>query len=248
MSTHAPATRDEFKAKVLRQLGAPVIEINVADDQVEDCVEEALKYFQDYHYDGSEHSYYHYKLTADDIENKYITIPNNIIGITKIYSLQTQAYSLYNADMWSGGYQMAFDFAYNFASGSITTYYMNQMSYEFLNQILVGQVPLRFNRHVDKLYIDYDWKQFNVDDYIMLDCYTAVDSTQVWNDRWLLRYCAAKVKLIWGSNLSKFEGVQLPGGVTMNGTKIYDDAAQEVEKLEQEMISNYSIPPRDVVA
>ena len=251
MSVNAPATREEFKEKVLRQLGKPVIDINVADEQVEDCIEESLKYFYDYHYDGSEHTYYSYTLNATDVANRWIPMPDKFIGAVKVYTMKLQTYTMFAANMWNGGYQMALDFAYNSSTGSVANYYINAMNSELLTQVLIGQVPIRYNRLNDKLYIDYSWAMLLEGDIVVIDGYMRTDpdeNPQIWNDRWLLRYCAAKVKRIWGSNLSKFEGMQLPGGVTMNGGKIYDDAIRELDQLEQEMLISYSIPPRDAIA
>lgn len=251
MSKHKPATRAEFKQMILRRLGAPVITINVSDEQVEDCIEEALKYFQDYHYDGTEHVYYVHTCSPTDISNKYITVPDNIIGITEVYSLNIQSYTAYSADMFGGGYQMAFEFAWSTSSGTLLTYYMNKVAYEFLNQILIGQTPIRFNRHTNRLYIDFNWTRVESGMHIVLDGYKIIDpeeNPEIWNDRWLINYATAKVKYIYGTNLSKFTGVQLPGGGTIDGQKIQDDAMQQLQSLEDEMITSYSIPPRDVIA
>jgi len=250
MSKHLPETREEFKEICLRRLGHPVIKINISDDQVEDCVEEALKYYYDYHFDGSEHAYITHIITEQDKTNRFIPVDDKVIGITNIYSLSTDAFNTYVTNMWTGGWQMALDFAFNISSGSIVTYYMNNMYYEFLNQILVGIVGLRFNRKTNRLYIDYDWSRWNVGDRIIIDARVKTDPEEhpeVWQDRWLIRYTAAKIKQIWGSNLSKFTDVQLPSGVSFNGDKIYDDATNEIQMLEDEMILSYSLPPRDQV-
>jgi hypothetical protein len=121
---------------------------------------------------------------------------------------------------------------------------------QFLEQMLVGQQPIRYNRHVNKFYIDMDWTIVNVGDYIVISAYQVVDPdefTRTWGDRWLARYAEALIKQQWGSNLKKFEGMKLPGGLTFNGQKIYDEATEERRLLEQEMITSYSLPITDMI-
>lgn len=252
MSIYKPASRTEFKAAILRRLGSGVIDIDVTDDQVEDAIEEAIKYFSDYHFDGSEHVYYVYPIQAQDVTNRYITIPDSIIGVTDVYSLGQSAYSYSVSNMFSGGYSMAIDFAFNLNQGSMVSYYTSKAQYDLFSQMLVGQTPLRFNRHTNRVYIDVDWgSRLPAGSNLILDAYSRLDpdvNTDIWNDRWLLKYAAAKVKYVWGSILSKYDGVQLPAGGTLNGPKIQDDAAAEIQQLEDEMLTNYSVPPRDIIA
>lgn len=250
MSKHKPTNRSDFKAQALRKLGDGVIEINVSDDQIEDCIEEGLKYFTDYHYDGSEHVYYVHVVDQDNIDSRSIPVPANIIGVSDVYSLNSQSYTAYSSDMFGGGYQMAFEFAFSTGGGTMLTYYMNKVAYEFLNQMLIGMTPIRYNRHLNVVHIDFNWKKISTGSHIVLDATSSIDpdtNTDIWNDRWLIKYVTAKIKYIWGSNLSKYEGVQLPGGGTLNGVKIQDDAKEEIQALEDEMISTYSMPLRDAI-
>lgn len=250
MSKHRPETRSEFKALILRRLGSPVITINVSDDQVEDAIEEALKYFMDYHYDGSEHVYYAHTATQDDIDNGWIPIPDNIFGINEVYSANLSTYTLSAGNMFNGGYQMALDFAFNMSTGSLVSFYLAKTNYELMNQLLIGQTPIRFSRHTNKLHIDFNWNKIAVGDKIFMDAYRSLDQDtegDMWNDRWLTKYATAKVKYIWGQTLSKIDNFQLPNGGTLNGTMIKDDAKEEIQLLEDEMISTYSIPPRDII-
>lgn len=250
MSKHKPATRDEFKAMVLRKLGAPVIKINVSDDHIEDCIEAALKYYYDYHYDGSEHVYYAINVDQTDINNRYVAVPEEIIGITDVYSLQTSALSISSADMFNNGYMIMLDFAFNMTSGSMVSFYLNKQAYEFINQMIIGQTPIRFSRHLNRVSIDFNWDRMTPGSVLVLDAYKKIDpadNPDVWNDQWLIKYTVAKVKYVWGGILSKFQGMQITGGATIDGTKIQDDAKDELQQLEDEMISTYSIPPRDYV-
>ena len=66
--------------------------------------------------------------------------------------------------------------------------------------------------------------------------------TDVWNDRFLRKYTTALIKRQWGANLKKFAGIQMPGGVTLNGQVIYDEAIQEIEKMEEEIYMMGSLP------
>ena len=242
-----PITRNEFKEYCLRRLGKPVIEINVDDDQVDDRIDEAFLYFTDYHFDGSEKTYYKYKVTSEDITNKYITLPDNIIGAVNLFPI---GQGLNTNNLFNIRYQIALNDLYTLTSVSMVPYYMALTHVQFLEQFLVGQQPIRYNRHINKLYIDMDWTIVNVDDYIIVEAYQVIDPdtyTKTWGDRWLARYATCLIKQQWGTNLKKYQGMQLPGGITFNGQQIYDEATQEREELEHEMISSYSLPVIDMI-
>lgn len=242
-----PTTRDQFKEYCLRKLGKPVIEINVDDDQVDDRIDEALLYFADYHFDGTEKTYYKYKVTSTDITNKYITLPDNIIGAVNLFPI---GQGLNTNNLFNIRYQIALNDLYTLTSVSMVPYYMALTHVQFLEQFLVGQQPLRYNRHVNKFYIDMDWTIVNVDDYIIIEAYQVVDPNEypkVWGDRWLARYAEALIKQQWGSNIKKYQGMQLPGGLTFNGQQIYNEATDERLQLEKEMISSYSLPVTDFI-
>lgn len=242
------SSRQEFKDYILRRLGAPVIDINVDDEQVEDRIDDALLKFRDYHYDGTEHVYLPYQVTPQDIVNKYVTLPEGIIGVTRIFDINDS----YNAmNLFNIRYQLHLNELFNISSVSVTPYVVAMRHIEFLEEVFVGKKPIRFNRHMDKLYVDMKWDEdVKVGQYMIIDCYRTVDPevyTDVWNDPWLKQYATALVKRQWGENLKKFEGMNLPGGLTFNGQKIWDEAEQEVEKLDQEVINNYSLPVTDMI-
>jgi hypothetical protein len=242
-----PATRSEFKEYCLRKLGKPVIEINVDDDQVEDRIDEALRYFWDYHFDGSDKTYYRYQVQEADINNRYITMPNNIIGAVNLFPI---GQALNTNNLFNIRYQIALNDLYTLTSVSMVPYYMALQHVQFLEQMLVGQQPIRYNRHVNKLYIDMDWKILTVDDYIIVEAYQIVDPdvySRAWGDRWLARYAECLIKEQWGQNLKKFNGMQLPGGLTFNGQQIYNEAVEERRNLETEMINTYSLPVADMI-
>ena len=242
-----PTTREEFTEYCLRKLGKPVIEINVDEDQVSDRIDESLRYYWDYHFDGSEKTYYKRIITQEDINNRYIMMPDNIIGVVNIFDLGS-ALGLNN--LFNIRYQIALNDLYTLTSVSMVPYYMALQHVQFLEQMLVGKQPLRYNRHTNKCYIDMDWSIIDEGSYIILEAYEVVDPEEfqdVWKDRWLLRYATALIKRQWGNNLKKFEGMKLPGGLTFNGQQIYNEAIQEIEELEHEMINSYSLPVADMI-
>ena len=237
-------SRTDFKAYCLRKLGSPVIQINVADEQVEDRIDDALEYYQDYHYDAVEDTYLAHEITQTDMDNKYITISNNIIGIKQVIPL-------FHADNTSGNmfdirYQLFLNDVYDLQSAEMLTYQLTQDHLQMVNEIITGRVPIRYNRHVNKLHLDIDWAEaLTVGENIIIEVTRVIDPdtyTDVWNDRWLKRYATALVKKQWGENLTKYEGVELPGGITFNGGRILDEANAEIEKLEEEMSLSYELP------
>ena len=229
-----PTTRESFKTYCLRRLGEPVVDVNVDDDQVEDRIDDALAFYRDYHYDGTERVLIQHQVTATDKTNKYISTNDNIIGVVNVLSFHDTNSSSALFDL---------------SNTSLIPYYTAIRHIETLQEVLVGNPIIRWNRHVDKLHIDMDWDEVAEDEYIVIDCYRQIDEdtySSVWKDRWLQKYATQLIKQQWGSNLTKFEGVQLPGGLTFNGAKIFDDASAELQKLEEEMNSGYSLPVADM--
>jgi hypothetical protein len=242
-----PTSRSDFKENCLRRLGKPVIEINVDDDQVDDRIDEALRYFWDYHFDGSEKIFYKHPVTQTDKTNKYITLPENIIGAVNIFPIGS---GLNTNNLFNIRYQIALNDLYTLTSVSMVPYVMALTHIQNLEQILVGQQPLRYNRHVNKLYIDMDWERVDINEYILVEAYEVINPdiyTDAWSDRWLLRYGACLIKQQWGNNLKKFDGMKMPGGLTFNGQRIYEEATQERVELEKEMIHSYSLPVTDMI-
>jgi hypothetical protein len=243
-----PTTKAEFKEYCLRKLGKPVIEINVDDDQVDDRVDEALRYWYDYHFDGSERVYYKHAITETDVVNKYITLPENIIGAVSIFSMGDP--SIRSDDLFNIRYQIALNDLYTLTNVSLVPYYMVMEHLALMNELLVGKQPIRYSRHKDRLHVDMDWNTVAVGEFLLVEAYEVIDPetwTDAYNDRWLQNYATTLIKEQWGSNLTKFTGMTLPGGVQFNGEKIYDDAVAERRKLEDEMISSYSLPVLDMI-
>jgi hypothetical protein len=246
--------RQEFKDYCLRRLGFPVIEINVDDDQVEDRVDDALQYWQDYHFDALQKLYYIKRLDQTDVDNKYIDLrPEvtvdtsntsvNIIGVTRIFPITS---SLNSTNMFDLRYQLRLNELYDFTSASYVNYTLTMQHLRSLELMFTGETPIRFQRHMHRLYCDLKWgAEAKAGTVIVAECYALVKPEQyesVWNDRWLKEYATALIKRTWGNNLKKFSGVQLPGGVMLNGDKIFQEAVDEIKILEQEMLDSYSLP------
>ncbi|NDB84774.1 MAG: hypothetical protein EB127_19015 [Alphaproteobacteria bacterium] len=243
-----PITREDFKEYCLRKLGKPVIEINVDDTQVEDRIDEALSYYHDYHFDGTEKVFLAHQITQQDIDNKYLSIPEAVIGVINIFDVG-DSYSTNN--LFNIRYQIALNDLFAFNYGPFAPYYMALQNVALAEELFVGRQALRYNRHINKLYIDMAWgEKVQVDEYIIIEAYQKVDPdtySDVWSDRWLQKYATSLIKKQWGENLKKFEGLQMPGGLTFNGQKIWDEAVDELTALEAEMISSYSLPVSDMI-
>jgi len=243
-----PTSRATFKEYCLRKLGKPVIEINVDDDQIDDRIDECIRYYWDYHFDGTEKTYYKQAVTDQIKSDKYITLPENIIGAIRIFQIGDP--SLRASDMFNIRYQIALNDLYQLTTVSLLPYYMAMQHLGTITELLVGQQPIRYNRHTNKMYVDMDWTKIDVGQFLLIEAYEVIDPdtyTNAWGDRWLQEYTTQKIKYQWGSNLTKFTGLQLPGGVQFNGEKILDDAEKAIEKLEQEMLSSYSLPVSDMI-
>jgi hypothetical protein len=242
-----PTTRIQFKEWCLRKLGKPVIEINVDQDQIEDRIDEALAYYWDYHFDGTEKMYVKYQMTQPDLDNGYITVPENVIGVVNLFPI---AGNLTGSGIFSATYQFVLNNLQDFVNYDMINYYMSFQHLAFMQEILSGRQPIRYNRHQNKLYIDMTKSKVPVGDFIVYECYQVVNPdtyVDVWKDRWLQNYATAKIKYQWGANLTKFIGMNLPGGVQFNGEKILNDADEEIKKMELEMLSSYSLPITDMI-
>jgi hypothetical protein len=243
-----PTTRQEFADYCLRRLGGGAIKINVTDDQVTDRIDDAINYYQQYHHSGSQKVYLAHQIATIDKTNRYVAVPDTIIGITRMFPMST---SLGSSSLFSLSYQFAqSDFLASALTGSLLPYWMAMTQIELINQILVGEQPIRFNQHTDKVWIDMNWDNVAVGTYLILEGYEALDpetNPQAWADLWLQRYTTALIKRQWGENTKKFGAVPGPGGVTINGQMIFDEAESEIAKLEREMLTSFSLPAGDFI-
>ena len=263
-----PATKATLKTYCLRALGFGVIDINVSDDQIDDRIDEALQYFAEYHYDGIEKVYLKHKLTQADVDrantnnttsvtdvsdntvtadwldgNGWIPTPDAVLAVVQVFPVTEST----TANMFDLRYQLRLNDLYDFSSTSIIQYEMTMRHLDYLSHILVGEVPIRFNQHQNRLYLDMDFQNaIDADQFLIIECYRKVDPesyTDIYDDIYLKRYVTALIKRQWGANLSKFTGVQLLGGVEMNGGEIYSQAQQEIERLEEQIQLAFELPP-----
>lgn len=258
-----PSSKQTLIEYSLRQLGAPVVDINVDWQQCEDRVDDALQYFTERHFDGVEKTYFSHQLTDQDITNKYISTEDfpavagdgptgkEIVSVIKV--MQFGPFT--NINMFDIRYQMALtDY---FGINRNLTGYGNAMGLagydsvkryiKLIEDIFQPEKTVRFSKVTNRIYIDTNWQtEMRAGEYLMFETYAALDPekyTEIWNDRYLKRYVTALIKRQWGANMAKYDGVMLPGGVTLKGSQIYTEAIQEIAVIEQQMLSEYELPP-----
>ena len=236
-------SREQLKDYCLRRLGAPVIEINLDDDQIEDRIDDAFQFYREYHYDAVEMVYLKHEITSTDLANQYIPVPDSVVGVSRMLPFTNRSDG---TNIFSIRYQLLVNDLYSLMSTNLIYYAQVKTELELINQLLTGIKPVRFNRHMNRLYMDMDWTgDVDVGTFIIVECYRILDPEtyrDVYNDMFLKRYATALLKRQWGENLKKFSGMQLPGGVTINADVIYQDALAEIDKIESEMQSRFELP------
>ena len=275
-----PSTRGELIDYCKRKLGAPVLEINVADEQVEDLIDDAVQFFQERHFDGVYQTYMKYKITQEDIDrgkaksggvgvttttattdivgvsttfsyeenSNYLQVPPEILGVTKIFHFDGS--NTITNNMFSVKYQLFLNDIYYWGSTELLSYAMVKTFLEDINFLLTTEKQIRFNKRQDRLYLDIDWGSVTSGDFLIIDCFRLLDPSdyaRVWNDSFLKPYTTALIKRQWGQNMSKFQGVKLPGGIELNGIEMYEQAEKELERIREMMSNTYEIPPLDMI-
>lgn len=239
-----PSSRQELIDYCLRSLGHPVIEINIDPDQIEDRIDEAFQHYREYHYDAVELVYLKQEVTANVISNQYVTLNDSITGVTRVLPFSSKTTS--GMDMFDIRYQILVNDLYSLQSTDLIYYHQVRTHLQLIQDLLIGIKPIRFNRHQNRLHVDMDWNNdIKEGEFIIVEAYRILDPstfTDVYNDGYLKQYATALIKRQWGINLKKFEGVQLPGGVTLNGQKIFDEAMEEIQILKDEVKSTYQLP------
>ena len=275
-----PSSRQGLIDYAKRQLGFPVLEINVADEQFSDLLDDAVQVYQERHYDGITRMYLKYKITQDDIDrgqarggdttlgittttatstvglsttfdleenSNYIQMPPSVIGVNQIFKIRSD--TVYDG-LFNIRYQLFLNDLYAFGSVDLLQYSMVQTYLEDISFLLNPDMRYRFNIRQDRLYIDTDFDVLNVNDFFVIDCFRILDPddfTRVYNDPFLKRYFTALCKKQWGQNLIKFQGVQLPGGIQLNGRQIYDDGVRELDEIRAKVATDYEMPPLDMI-
>lgn len=233
-----PDTRDELIDYCLRALGSPVLEINVADEQIEDRVDEGLQWFREFHPDGKRRFYIKHQITQTDIDNKYIDLGQDLLTVVRMFRVDMASASTNFFDI---KYQMRLnDIAdLNRFSGDMAYYEQMQQHLSLLDMKLTGEPLITFERQKDRVHFEHDSADFVVGNYVIFEVYGDLDPdvatnsplNSLWNHKFLKTYVTALIKKQWGQNMSKFEGMQLPGGVTISGRQIYEDAKEEIEQI-----------------
>jgi hypothetical protein len=272
-----PASRQQLIDYCLRKLGAPVLEINVAEEQLDDLVDDALQYFQERHFDGVAKVYLKYKITEEDKKrgrarggessagitttsatnslgtfnweenSNYIPVPDSVIGIERVFKLDNRTIA---GNMFNVNYQLFLNDIYWFSSTELLNYYVTKRYLEDIDWIVNPDRQIRFNKRQNRLYLDVGWDSIPADQYLLIECYRILDPadfTNVYNDSFLKMYLTTLIKKQWGQNLIKFQGVKLPGGVELNGRQIYDDAVRELQQIKDRMMIEHELPPLDLI-
>jgi len=240
----AITTRQGLIDYCLRRLGAPVTEINVDDDQISDRIDDAIEFFQEYHFDGVEKVFLKHTITQDDIDNEYIAVADPVISVLRVLPIPN--FNAFQTGFFNEEYQMRLADLENFQSSTMINWAMSQTNFSLVSHLFSIQPTLLFNRKQNRMYLETDWtNKFTVGTILIIEAYRSLDPDtwpEVYNDMFLKKYLTALIKRQWGSNLSKYEGVQLPSGVTLNGKQIYDEAIEEINKIEEEMSLRYELP------
>ena len=271
-----PSNRGQLINYGLRQLGAPVLEINIDDDQLHDAVDDTVQIYQERHYNGIERMYLKHKFSQDDLDrgkasgttgvgivtttgistsnvtvqsdfyetSNFLAVPDNILGVNKIFKFDSSSIS---GGMFSIKYQLFLNDLYYFNSVNLLQYAMTKTYLEDIDHLLTTEKQIRFNMRQNRLYLDIDWSAQQLDDFIVIDCFRAIDTEEIYNAPFVKRYFTALIKKQWGANLLKFRGTKLPGGIELNGREIYDEGVRELQALRDRSSMDYEMPPLDFI-
>ena len=240
----AVTTRQGLIDYCLRRLGQPVVEINIDEDQLEERVDDALEYFQEYHFDGVEKVFTKHTITADDITNEYIPAADPIISVVRV--LPIPSFDSFQGGFFNEEYQLRLNDLNNFSGTSLIQWEMTQQNFSLVEELFSIAPTMLFNRKQNRVYLETDWaEKFAVGNVIIIEAYRSLNPAtyaEVYNDMFLKKYTTALIKRQWGENLKKFAGVVLPGGITLDGKTIYDEAVEEIKEIEDQMSLRYELP------
>lgn len=310
-------TKDGLFEFAKRKLGDPIVQVNVTDEQLEDCLRMTLEFWYINHYNGTEKVYIPHKvggttltladatdfepndvirgittlgvetgvvatikektgnivtidiqtggklakddnikcerteatttisdLTQGDMDNRWLSVDSGVYGVSKVFPLQT-SYGNTTSNLFDVEYQLRLHEVGDLSSASLSYYKQVMTNINMLDGLLNGRVPFRFNRLLHRVYVDASWGSLiRYGDFILMEAYKALDPTtdpNVYNDHWVIEHFIASVKQQWGMNMKKFQGVQLPGGVTIDGNALFDEGSQEKQALEEDIVNNSGI-------
>ena len=271
-----PTNRGQLINYGLRQLGAPILQINVDDDQLHDLVDDTIQLYQERHYNGIERMYLKYKVTQEDldrgrakgtdgvgivtttgIQTSNVTVTSNFYETSNFLAVPDTILGVnkifkFDTSSISGGmfsikYQLFLNDLYYFNSVELLQFAMTKTYLEDIDFLLTTDKQIRFNMRQDRLYMDIDWGAQSLDTFFVIDCFRAIDTEQIYNAPFVKRYFTALLKKQWGQNLIKFRGTKLPGGIELNGREIYDEGVRELQALRDRMTQDYEMPPLDFI-
>lgn len=246
-------SRDDLKDYILRRLGSPLLKINVSDDQIDDRIDDALMKFSEFHADSTVTLFQKYTITAADVANQWVPIPPNVISIKRIVPL---------IDGGFGGSSSStlaiFDPKFQFLQSDLLSFGASDMSLSHLTilQSYIRQMQsdmnglsemVQFSRHLGRLYIYVDWGDDIKEGSIIIIESTRIITEDVtgsiFNNSWVRDYTTSLVKYQWGSNLNKYQGITMVGGVTFNGEQIMNEAKEEILKHLDDLRTTWELPP-----
>ena len=245
----AITTRQGLIDYCLRRLGSPVTEINVDDEQISDRIDDAIEFFQEYHFDGVEKVFLKHEIKQVDINNEYLTVEDAVISVLRVLPIPN--FNAFQTGFFNEEYQLRLNDLENFQSSTMINWAMSQSNFSLVEHLFSVQPTLLFNRKQNKIYLETDWSnKFDVGTILIIEAYRSLDPTtytEVYNDMFLKKYATALIKQQWGSNLKKFTGVTLPGGITLDGQTIFSEATEEITKIEEEMNMKFELPPDGII-
>jgi hypothetical protein len=231
-----PSNRNEFKDYCLRRVGGDIYEIEIANETLDDRINDAIQFWWDFNFEGSMETFYKYQMTDTDIANKYITLPDNIIGAVDIFDMSSM---LMGGGMFNAPYQfVASDIINWFSSGSMIPYVMAFQHLQLIEEILVGKQPIRYNRYEGKLHIDMDQNRIVPGTYILVKCHQVIDPdvyTKAWSNRLLQKLACGYIKKQWAANWQKHDGIKMAGNVDFSTDRILAQAEKEIAEAEEEI-------------
>ena len=263
----SPNSRADLITYCKRQLGEPVLQVNIDDEQVNNVIDDTFQFFQENCYNGMERCYLRHEITTDDKTRlaatvttssgttdwkeatNYIPIPDHVVGVSKVFGMVGNSI---RSNLFGIEYQIFLNDLYAFGSLDILNYYMTKQYLETLDMVLNNGSfqQFRYTQRRDRLYLDIDKDFLQEGQHLLIEAYRLIDpndATEMYNDMCVKKYATALMKKQWGMNLIKYNNVQLPGGITLNGRQLYEDALGEIEKIESEVLSKYAIPPMDMI-
>ena len=243
-----PTTKQQLIDYALRRNGAPVIDINIATEQLDDAIDDALDFFQEYHNDAQSHQFMLHELTQNELDTQKITLPDHVTAVTQAFNPASTS-STTDA-LFDVTYQLRLNDIWDASDLDITYWYISQEYISFVNDIITTNIRYEFDQYNHTVHMHADLgvtrgQGFKVGDYILFEVYTKLDpdvSTDLWG-HWVLRdLAAAYVKRQWAQNLSKFSNMKLPGGVQMRGEDLFKEADEEINRIKEDFIMNHQGP------